>query len=65
MGLQKQVVNALFKSPKLLDDMVGIIKIARALKSMISKKNWTATPYHNVVLSIIGLKKMSVSILAH
>ena len=61
MGLQKWVVDALFKSPKFLEDMAGIFKIARAL---IPKRSW-ALPHHEVGLAKRGLKEMGTSSVAH
>ena len=58
------MVDALFKSPKFLKDVAGIIKIVRALKPMVPKRSWMV-PHHKVVLAEIGPKKMSTSSLAH
>jgi hypothetical protein len=42
--LQKWVVDALFKFPKLLEDVTGIIKIAKGIEADGPKKNksWVA-----------------------
>jgi hypothetical protein len=46
-GLQKCMVNALFKFSKLLEDVAGIIKIAERNEANGSQKNQAA--YHNKV----------------
>jgi hypothetical protein len=38
VGYQKLVVDALFKFPKLLEDMAGIIKIAKSIEADGLKK---------------------------
>ena len=38
MGLQKWVFNALFEFPKLIEDMVGIIKIVESIEADYSER---------------------------
>ena len=62
MGLQKWMVNALFKSPKNLEDMAGIFKIARALNSPKKVGHYLTS---TLALAEKGLKEMGTSSMAH
>ena len=54
----------MFKFSKLLEDVVRIIKIVRALKPMAHKRS-RAVPHHKVALAEIGPKEINTNSLVH
>ena len=63
-GLQKWVVDALFKFPKLLEDVAGIIKIVKRLKQMALKVSQVAL-LNKAALAKMGLEAKSAKNLDH